>query len=955
MISNKSKILFHSSPESIDTWVIRLTLFLSGFCGIAYEILYNRLLGNIIGNHFVVNTSILVTFLLGIGLGTKYAHYLKGYLWAIETGIGLYAIGFTLLLPQFDSFLFNILPLANLPINILISCALLVIPAFLVGVSLPLFAAYLQFLVTGRAFSRSYFIYNFGAAFTAFVIEFILIRNLGLRQAVFSVAAINLSIGTILFTRRKKLNLFLKPMPLIKYPLKIIVPLVVVSVASAIFQLTMLKFAEFVYGPFHETFAMVLGIVLLGIALGTHMNHYHQIRFRTFVIINLVYLSLLILFFPLFVKLYATVWGYLPEKGLLIWKLYILFLLMGPSAICFGAAIPALMKDESDIARESGYLLFISSIANAAGYLLMVFVIHSRLEYGQILNLIIGLLILTFIIRSWPRWHTSGIMIVVGVFSFFSVKFTWSEDFLYLDYVTFTSPQKIQEEILSLQSGERFRKYDETFSINQIGQNKYFFINGYTSVPFNSSSEYLVGLVSSLVAPRLNEGLVLGLGSGATAGTVAEVFKKLDIVEISPTIIEKQFLMKEYSFDVMSKPNVNVICDDGIRFLKTTPRKYDLILNTVTSPLYFSSSKLYTRDFYQQVKTHLKEDGIYTTWLDSRVGEMGVKIILTTLKSEFKYCWVTQIKSNYYLLVVSNNPLAIRQDQEIDSNSKLSDFFASKHGLNIHNLRYSITNTNPYDYLSINETIPLNTIDLPGLEFEIARLNNPTIQSFSNFLLQEYSIDRLNSEIFTTQPIEILELIAYNMKIDHESAMTQHLLKLTNGSSSNYIILLEKYMLDFFSATASQYRTPESLNNLAYWYWFFNHIQEAEKVYRDLAAIDADFYDVYLHIGLARFFQEDYADAITYFDKELAKDSDHCDALFWAGRANLQLGELKEARKVLKRCLKQQPWYDDVNLLLAQTFQYDQLDSVIYYLKQEIKLDPDDRKARRLLYQIQYY
>ena len=71
-------------------------LFASGFCGISYEILYARILSNLLGSQFVVNATILLTFMLGIGIGTRLAHRLWRQLWLIELGIGLYGALFAL-------------------------------------------------------------------------------------------------------------------------------------------------------------------------------------------------------------------------------------------------------------------------------------------------------------------------------------------------------------------------------------------------------------------------------------------------------------------------------------------------------------------------------------------------------------------------------------------------------------------------------------------------------------------------------------------------------------------------------------------------------------------------------------------------------------------------------------------------------------------------------------------
>ena len=86
-------------------------LLLSGFCGISYEILYARLLGNLVGDQMAVSTSILMTFLFGIGVGTRFAHRLWRHLWVIEAAIGYFGIAFALGVDTLDRWLFTSLPL----------------------------------------------------------------------------------------------------------------------------------------------------------------------------------------------------------------------------------------------------------------------------------------------------------------------------------------------------------------------------------------------------------------------------------------------------------------------------------------------------------------------------------------------------------------------------------------------------------------------------------------------------------------------------------------------------------------------------------------------------------------------------------------------------------------------------------------------------------------------------
>lgn len=64
-----------------------LLLLLSGFAGISYEVLYGRLLGNLIGDQFAVSASVLITFLLGSGLGSAWAYRLWRWLQRLRHGV----------------------------------------------------------------------------------------------------------------------------------------------------------------------------------------------------------------------------------------------------------------------------------------------------------------------------------------------------------------------------------------------------------------------------------------------------------------------------------------------------------------------------------------------------------------------------------------------------------------------------------------------------------------------------------------------------------------------------------------------------------------------------------------------------------------------------------------------------------------------------------------------------
>ena len=119
--------------------------------------------------------------------------------------------------------------------------------------------------------------------------------------------------------------------------------------------------------------------------------------------------------------------------------------------------------------------------------------------------------------------------------------------------------------------------------------------------------------------------------------------------------------------------------------------------------------------------SRLKPDGVYTTWLDRKIGDRGIDIILETLKGTFENRWLTYLKSSYYLLVCSTADIAPRSLDKVVDNVRLKSYLADKHTLPIDLIRYSVLSTDAYSLRS-REGAPVNTLDFPVLEHEMARL-----------------------------------------------------------------------------------------------------------------------------------------------------------------------------------------------------------------------------------------
>jgi len=241
----------------------------------------------------------------------------------------------------------------------------------------------------------------------------------------------------------------------------------------------------------------------------------------------------------------------------------------------------------------------------------------------------------------------------------------WPEWMFSLEYQVFISPAAFAQTRASLEKAEVLKRFDSQISVvTSTAGVESLNINGYPSlIAYRGRTiptEIVYGLVPTVFAPRRTNALVLGVGTGMTAGTVALLYDRMTAVEINPAMLELLPRWREHNFDLHARVNATRVLDDGLSFLARKGEPYDAILNTVTSPLYFSSSKLYTRDFFELVKSRLAPGGIYTAWFDSRATDEGARIIFATLAKSFTDCVFVYLRSGYCQVICSSQPIVAR-------------------------------------------------------------------------------------------------------------------------------------------------------------------------------------------------------------------------------------------------------------------------------------------------------
>jgi len=111
---------------------------------------------------------------------------------------------------------------------------------------------------------------------------------------------------------------------------------------------------------------------------------------------------------------------------------------------------------------------------------------------------------------------------------------------------------------------------------------------------------------------------VIGCGAGVTAGAVSidPMVKDQTIAEIEPLVpqvVSTHFA--EHNFNVVANPKVKVHLDDARHYLLTTNEKFDAITSDPLDPWVKGAATLYTREFFQVVKSHLNPGGVVTLFV----------------------------------------------------------------------------------------------------------------------------------------------------------------------------------------------------------------------------------------------------------------------------------------------------------------------------------------------------
>src|ERR1700691_3956773 len=188
--------------------------------------------------------------------------------------------------------------------------------------------------------------------------------------------------------------------------------------------------------------------------------------------------------------------------------------------------------------------------------------------------------------------------------------------------------------------------------ITQRGDQRFFYVSGKSeasSAPLDMRLQRMMGHIPALVHRAPQSVLVVGFGAGVTAGSFVLYpdVQSIVICELEGLIppASDEFFGKE-NYHVLHDNRTRIVNDDARHYILTAPTKFDVITTDPIHPWVKGTSTLYSKEYYELVRSHLNPGGVVAQWLP--IYESDEETVKTELATFFNVFPNATVWSNYF-------------------------------------------------------------------------------------------------------------------------------------------------------------------------------------------------------------------------------------------------------------------------------------------------------------------
>lgn len=617
--------------------------FVSGFCGLLYQVIWTRLAFASFGIITPVLSVVLSVFMLGLALGSvaggqwiprlvKKTGFSAAIFYALaEFGIGvgafavpeLFKIGNRVLLPagEMDSFAYLSLSALVLAFSILPWC-------FFMGTTFPLMMAYIreQEDHEAQSFSFLYVANVLGAMSGTLLTAIVFIELFGLHGTLRVAAAGNFCIalaacllgakqgGAIRVAEETTTATPITPRrpqaPFLRW----------ILFATGFCAMAMEVVWTRAFLPVLKTdvysFALIVFTYLGATFAGSLFYRHHLKKNAAWGAQTMMAILVITVYLPIVIedpRLVKMIWS--PPMNIL--SAILTLASICPFCAALGYLTPGLVDDYAggDPTR-GGRAYAINVMGCILGPLAASYILLPRISEPAAM-LILGLPFFAFYLagfKALPVPLRAFSVLTAGLITGWSLFF--SRDFHDLIARVSTRVETRRDYAASV------------FSLEGNGIPKQLVVNGIGMTSLTPITKFMVHLPLGLHEGTAHSALIICFGMGTSYRSALSWGLDTTAVELVPSVPQAFGFYYKNAAEVLRNPNGHIVIDDGRRFLKRTHEKYDVIVIDPPPPVETAgSSLLYSREMCELIKQHLKPHGIFQLWFPGGEALIGQAIV----------------------------------------------------------------------------------------------------------------------------------------------------------------------------------------------------------------------------------------------------------------------------------------------------------------------------------------
>ena len=416
-----------------------------------------------------------------------------------------------------------------------------------------------------------------------------------------------------------------------------------IGISSLLIQLVFIRESLSLFSGNEITLGIIFSIWLLLTGLGCWSKKFFKLKKGDLVkfLLLLSYLPLILIFLMRYARAKFFIYG----ATLNPFSVFLLSLLISP--FCFISGLSLLFLVSLDKKGERGKIYWLDSIGDLLGTLIFTLLLIFYFNSFKFI-LINSFLLLSFALfisyKSRKKLFLIFSLILLSL-SFFLLFFDidkYSLSFLYKNQEIVYARDSLYGKLVVTKSKDQLNFFENFILLFSTGN-------------YMNAEE----IVHYPMVQHKNPKEILLL-SGGISGTLEELLKynpeSIDYVEIDPEILKVGKIFGR----IPSSKKINLISTDARLYVRNARKKYDVVIVDLPDFSTLQLNRLYTLEFFKEVKRILKKDGIFSTSISSHENYLSPEsrkinsILFNTLKKVFKEVIIIPGQETFFIASDSN-------------------------------------------------------------------------------------------------------------------------------------------------------------------------------------------------------------------------------------------------------------------------------------------------------------